>query len=142
MSELDRVMNAPGMETPTSPTSTFEIVFDGPPGPVAGRFVDVEDAVTRAGLNVGTWIDRGDGYWALRITVPDVHTVDVDGKIVTLTLPEGHHAENADELAQAYLDAGAALVRVVDTFAPAATVTVTDPDDPTAPGGRERDVAP
>lgn len=47
-------------------TDFIDIVFDGPPGPESGRFVEVEDPDGRS-INVGTWIDRGDGLWALRI---------------------------------------------------------------------------
>lgn len=45
-----------------------DILFDGPPGPEAGRFVEVED-MQRRSIRVGEWIDRGDGYWALRMRV-------------------------------------------------------------------------
>ena len=44
----------------------IDIVFDGPPGPTAGRFVEVEDASGKS-INFGDWVERGDGYWALRI---------------------------------------------------------------------------
>jgi hypothetical protein len=46
---------------------TVDILFDGPPGPEAGRFVEVE----RDGKSVrlGEWVERGDGYWALRVPV-------------------------------------------------------------------------
>ena len=47
----------------------IDIVFDGPPGPTAGRFVEVEDASGKS-INVGEWIDRGNGLWALRIPDP------------------------------------------------------------------------
>ena len=43
-----------------------DIVFDGPPSHESGRFVEVED-MSGAGVRVGEWIDRGNGYWALRI---------------------------------------------------------------------------
>lgn len=46
--------------------SHIDIVFDGPPGPVAGRFVEVEDAEGKS-ICAGEWIKRSDGYWALRI---------------------------------------------------------------------------
>jgi len=45
----------------------IDIVFDGPPEAVSGRFVEVEDAETRVSVNVGEWIHRDDGYWVLRI---------------------------------------------------------------------------
>lgn len=43
-----------------------DVLFDGPPGPVAGRFVDTVDPDGRS-VSGGEWIDRGDGYWALRM---------------------------------------------------------------------------
>lgn len=46
----------------------IDVVFDGPPGPVAGRFVEVEN-VDGKSINAGEWIDRGNGLWALRIGV-------------------------------------------------------------------------
>ncbi len=49
--------------------STVDIVFDGPPGPESGRFVEVEDTVTRASISYGEWVERDDGYWALRIPI-------------------------------------------------------------------------
>ena len=53
---------------------TVDIVFDAPPGPTAGRFVEVEDE-NGASINLGEWIERDDGYWALRI--PDPRKVDI-----------------------------------------------------------------
>lgn len=47
--------------------AAIAIVFDGPPGPESGRFIEVEDARARLGISVGHWIDRGDGTWALEI---------------------------------------------------------------------------
>jgi hypothetical protein len=47
----------------------IDIVFDGPPGPEAGRFVDVEDASGKS-INFGEWLQRPDGYWVLRIATP------------------------------------------------------------------------
>lgn len=47
--------------------SEVDIVFDGPPGPEAGRFVEVEDTKTRRSFKLGEWVQRDDGYWVLRI---------------------------------------------------------------------------
>lgn len=44
----------------------IDVVFDGPPGPVSGRFVEAEDATGKS-INAGEWIDRGNGLYALRI---------------------------------------------------------------------------
>ena len=46
--------------------SQIDIVFDGPPSHESGRFVEVEDMQGRS-VEVGEWIDRGDGLWALRL---------------------------------------------------------------------------
>lgn len=43
----------------------IDIVFDGPPGPEPGRFVEVENAA-RQSIRFGEWVKRPDGYWALR----------------------------------------------------------------------------
>lgn len=47
----------------------IDVVFDGPPGPVAGRFVECEDSERRS-VAVGRWIERDDGYWVLRLNIP------------------------------------------------------------------------
>ena len=45
----------------------IRIVFDGPPGPKAGRFVETEN-IDGASIHVGVWHKRKDGYWELRIS--------------------------------------------------------------------------
>lgn len=52
-----------------APSRYFDVVFDGPPGPEAGRFIEVENE-RRESVSMGQWIDRGDGTWALRIAKP------------------------------------------------------------------------
>lgn len=52
----------------------INIVFDGPPGPEAGRFVEVENDAGE-GMKVGEWIERPDGMWALRIEPQRVPTI-------------------------------------------------------------------
>jgi hypothetical protein len=47
----------------------IDVVFDGPPGPISGRFVEVEDDAGRS-IDLGEWVERPDGYWALRFSVP------------------------------------------------------------------------
>lgn len=39
-------------------------MFDGPPGPVSGRFVEVEDCMGH-GVDAGDWGQRSDGLWEL-----------------------------------------------------------------------------
>lgn len=45
-----------------------DIVFDGPPGPEAGRFIDVEDDRGHS-VDVGVWVQLGADRWALRLPV-------------------------------------------------------------------------
>lgn len=48
----------------------IDVVFDGPPGPIAGRFVEVEDD-TGQSIRFGKWVERPDGYWVIRIQLED-----------------------------------------------------------------------
>jgi len=50
-------------------TSEYHILFDGPPGHEAGRFVEVNDASGKS-IHAGEWVERADGLWELVITVP------------------------------------------------------------------------
>ncbi len=50
-------------------TAHIDIVFDGPPSPISGRFVEVEND-KQASIKLGEWIVR-DGFWVLRITPDD-----------------------------------------------------------------------
>lgn len=61
-------LNTLGISPDNAPNRTIDVVFDGPPSHESGRFVETED-LSGASVSVGTWIDRGDGYWALRINV-------------------------------------------------------------------------
>jgi hypothetical protein len=51
---------------PVPPPQHIDIVFDGPPGPTSGRFVEVEDPSGRS-IKAGEWINRPDGMSVLRI---------------------------------------------------------------------------
>lgn len=50
---------------PAAPPIIY-VVFDGPPGPESGRFVECED-VDGKSISVGEWRERPDGLWELRI---------------------------------------------------------------------------
>lgn len=50
---------------PSAPIE-LRIVFDGPPGPEGGRFVEVEDA-NGYSIRAGGWHHRIDGLWELRL---------------------------------------------------------------------------
>ncbi len=43
----------------------MDVMFDGPPGPQPGRFIDCHDAVTGESIHWGKWLDNGDGTWSL-----------------------------------------------------------------------------
>jgi hypothetical protein len=58
----------------------IRVVFDGPPGPVSGRFVECETPEGRS-INAGEWRERDDGFWELRIPTP---TNDGEGLIERL----------------------------------------------------------
>lgn len=45
-----------------------DVVFDGPPSHESGRFVEVENLAGQS-VGRGEWIDRGNGYWALRLPI-------------------------------------------------------------------------
>lgn len=64
--QLDGVKKSPASAC-TIMTEAINIIFDGPPSHESGRFVEVELDDGRS-INVGEWIDKGDGLWALRIT--------------------------------------------------------------------------
>lgn len=55
----------PASDAPASPWRAINVVFDGSPGPVAGRFVEVETDDGKS-INVGEWKERPGGWWALR----------------------------------------------------------------------------
>lgn len=62
------LLNIPTPPPPGTMAEVIDIVFDGPPGPVAGRFVEVENSM-RESISRGEWVERPDGYWALRMEV-------------------------------------------------------------------------
>ena len=62
------------------PVNTFKIniIFDAPPGPTSGRFIDVENDEGES-INIGQWLQRPDGLWSLSITAVHENKVDYDG---------------------------------------------------------------
>ncbi|MES2904568.1 MAG: hypothetical protein V4696_10320 [Pseudomonadota bacterium] len=46
----------------------LHFVFDGPPGPEAGRFIECETPDGRS-VRAGEWHKREDGYWELRVPI-------------------------------------------------------------------------
>jgi len=81
----------------------IDVLFDGPPGPVAGRFVEVEDAATGRSIGIGDWIPPSlDGYWRLRFRV---RALDAEAKLAAM--------QRVVEAAVAYFDAEYAVRRTL-----------------------------
>lgn len=49
-------------------TKQIDIVFDGPPAPESGRFIEVESP-PNVGIKFGEWIKRSDDFWVLRFSL-------------------------------------------------------------------------
>lgn len=62
-----------------SSVQAISIVFDGPPSHNAGRFVEIETDDGRS-IRIGQWLERPDGYWALRIENVRVPSPDVTNR--------------------------------------------------------------
>jgi len=77
-----------------------DIVFDGPPEHVSGRFVETEDE-RGSSIRLGQWVQRPDGYWALRVPRDDGDPEIV--KRAALSFLHGEDPEGLDlgELADA-----------------------------------------
>lgn len=56
-------------------TNFIDIVFDGPPGVIAPRFVEVESP-PGVSIRMGEWLLRDDGFWVLRLPPPAFLTRD------------------------------------------------------------------
>jgi len=64
------VVATPQLPTGLHAPGSIVVLFDGPPGPTAGRFVEVEDHAGRP-IRVGNWHQRpGTSYWEL-VIAPD-----------------------------------------------------------------------
>lgn len=61
-----------GWELARQRVSDVRVVFDGPPAPESGRFVEVERASTGESFQAGEWVKReiapGDDLWDLTLT--------------------------------------------------------------------------
>ena len=58
-------------------TMFVDIVFDGPPNPEPGGFVEVENQHGRS-VNLGEWVHRPDGFWTLGISPSDITNLASD----------------------------------------------------------------
>jgi len=90
---------------------TLHVVFDGPPGPQSGRFIEVETPDGR-GVNAGEWHEREDGYWELRITRP---APKADGALVgelrdILAVQKSHCDWTHDKAVAGFMEANGATI--------------------------------
>ena len=53
----------------------LHFVFDGPPGPRCGRFVECETPDGRS-IEAGEWHERSDGLWELRVSMQATATAE------------------------------------------------------------------
>lgn len=61
---ITKAVNAAAERIQNGTTGPIDIVFDGPPGPECGRFVEVEQC--GPSISFGTWVEREDGYHVIR----------------------------------------------------------------------------
>lgn len=64
-------------DLPDTGSTYVDVMFDGPPGPESGRFIEVENQ-HRASIRFGEWVEFADGRWALRIRRRDVERIEPD----------------------------------------------------------------
>lgn len=57
----------------------INIIFDAPPSHESGRFVEVETDDGK-GVGIGEWVERDDGFSALRITLEDIQQALQEGE--------------------------------------------------------------
>lgn len=95
-------------------TRPINIIFDDPPGPQPGRFVEVETD-DGASLSVGTWVEREDGLWALRIAALPVyeeptHQALDDALVAAKRCAYGDSNDDEIEALQGVIDEALALI--------------------------------
>ncbi len=84
----------------------IRIVFDGPPGHEAGRFVEVE-TVEGNGVDAGEWHERADGLWELRIEGVDLEVVARNAAVRRIEREIAEEDAREEELANGQLGVGA-----------------------------------
>jgi hypothetical protein len=84
-------------------TEYIDIVFNGPPGPQAPQFVEVENE-QGASIRVGTWIDRDDGYWALRLTPATMEYSARERAVLRVALKRYHGRDTTTGVVAGLLD--------------------------------------
>jgi len=122
LAALPEVMGEP-QPGPAEGREFIDVVFDAPPGPESGRFVEVEDPAGRS-IRVGEWIDRGNGLWALRIPreapraeAGDRERLDCSRELQQVkdslsTLVDGARGTEHDRYGRSFLAACKALERI------------------------------
>ena len=102
------------MEPEPVQTETIDVVFDGPPGPQPGRFIEVEKTSDGTSINAGSWHERPDGKWALRLVCVPEHRPDAPWaalhQLAATVAGEYGTALASLDLAAQGLRAGAAII--------------------------------
>lgn len=83
----------------------IDIVFDGPPSAVSGRFVEVEND-QGASISLGEWIERDGGEWVLRIQQTIVSPEALDAAVLAVRDLDGPASIGSEEIVVAALAAG------------------------------------
>ena len=90
----------------------IRFVFDGPPGPECGRFVEVENEKGES-ISIGEWVEEGK-FWYLEF--PDLRTASaelLEALEVTLEALECWKAECPDSWDVGDADAVATATRII-----------------------------
>lgn len=93
-----------------------DIVFDGPPGPQSRRFIEAEND-QGCSVSVGRWVQRPNGYWALRIHPPAESAMLVGLIRAAALLESAEHGRIWDDEAREALDKARALGLVPESWA-------------------------
>ena len=95
----------------------LHIVFDGPPAPESGRFVEVENSEGRS-INIGEWRERSDGLWELVIKRMDLEPALAAERERCARIGDAAAAKRT--ASAAYRRAGEAIVAAIRALSPSA----------------------
>lgn len=79
----------------------IDIVFDAPPGPESGRFIEVENPDGHS-INVGEWLEDLNGYHRLRVSLQSEDNSDVLAFQEKFNIPMAPAPAFIDNTANAY----------------------------------------
>lgn len=121
-------LRAESFEAGRKTVGAFDIVFDGPPGPDGGRFIECERVSDGTSLSVGEWIERADGTWALRVAGSAEDLATYKAKLSSMEAYEDKRAEAFVQMSEAYEAIKAKLARVEALLTAMEQDWICDPD--------------